>query len=61
MMTLKTPRGTFKGIEFKTEEEVRKAGYGYYFTHEEYGIYILHTGQYTCEFGFIKRERKESK
>ncbi len=58
MMILKTPRGIFKGVEFATEQEARNAGYGYYFTQEEYDIYVLHTGQYTCEFGFVKRERK---
>lgn len=58
MMNFKTPRGLFKGIVFVTEEEARKVGYGYYFTYEEYDVYILHTGEYTCEFGFVKREVK---
>lgn len=52
---LKTPRGTFKGVEFATEQEARNAEYGYYFTDNGIDIYVKHTGKYSCEFAFVRR------
>lgn len=54
-MELKTPRGTFKGVEFATQQEAKDAGYGYYFTDNGIDIYVKHIDKYSCEFGFVRR------
>lgn len=54
-MELKTPRGTFKGVEFATEQEARNAEYGYYFTDNGIDIYVKHTDKYNCKFAFVRR------
>ena len=54
---LKTPRGTFHIHEtFASEEEARKNGYEYYFTHENVDIYVNHFDKdrpYHCHFGAV--------
>lgn len=55
-MTLKTPRGTFEGIEMG-EKDAKARGYGYYFTDSEYHIYTrTDVNTWHTEFAFIKKE-----
>lgn len=51
---IKTPRGTFKGEEFRTDDQARKNGYGFYFTNGDgTEIYTKHSDEYHCTFGFV--------
>lgn len=56
IIEVKTPRGTFKGNEFKNIYDAERNGYGYYFTNDDgTDIYTKHSDEYHCTFGFIRK------
>lgn len=57
-MELMTPRGTFKGVEFATEQEARAEGYGYYCTENNIDIYLRYhqDNAHVCDTAFVKKK-----
>ena len=51
-MQIRTPRGTFTiAAEFKTAEEARKTGFGFYFENDDgRGIWTKSAGDHCCQF-----------
>lgn len=56
MENLRTPRGTLKiTAVFQSQQEADAQGYGYYFSHDKWDIYIKHKNTYSVEFAVIER------
>jgi len=56
---LKTPRGTFKiKYTFDNDQDAKDHGYGYYFTHDDFAIYIRPIeGKLHCkEFAIVEQK-----
>lgn len=57
MVSIKTPRGTFKITEtFENDKAAKKAGYGYYFCNDDgTEIYTKHIDEYHVEFAILRK------